>query len=147
MPTAGRRPAWFSSGLLKLFSENCVCVCMCTCVYVCMCVCTCNSCNMGMRALPDMCAQLPEGHRPEGRWHTYQTKPKCPVLQLICNTYQADSLYRAINHPSQYECSHWIYCICITKIFDYRSAATVVSSVMMNGVYPRDITENFGFAS
>ena len=51
----------------------------------------CNSCNMRMRALPDML--------PEGRVHTYQAKSEFPLLQLICNTYQADSLYRAINHP------------------------------------------------
>ena len=36
----------------------------------------CNSCNMGMRALPGMYAQLPEGQRPEGRGHTYQAKPE-----------------------------------------------------------------------
>ena len=34
------------------------------------------------------------------REHTYQAKRECPVLQLICNTYQADSLYRVINHLS-----------------------------------------------
>ena len=45
---------------------------------------------------------------PEGRGHTYQAKPECLMLQLICNTYQADSLYREINHPSQYKSSHWI---------------------------------------
>ena len=50
----------------------------------------CNSCKMDTRALPDMHAQLSEGFRPEGRGHTYQAKPECPVLQLICNTYQAD---------------------------------------------------------
>ena len=46
------------------------------------CLATCNSCNTGMRALHDMYARLPEG-----RGHTYQAKPECPMLQLICNTY------------------------------------------------------------
>ena len=52
-----------------------------------------------------------------------------------CNTFQADSLYRAINHPSQYECSHWIYYKCILKIFDYGSAASTfwLRLVTMNG--------------
>ena len=50
-------------------------------------------------------------------------KPVYPVLQLIFNTCQADSLYRVIDHPSQYECSHWMY-ICIAKIFNYGLAAT-----------------------
>ena len=88
-----------------------------------------NSCNKGMRAFPDMYARLPEGHRPEGKGHTYQAKP---VLQLICNTYQADSLYRVINHPSQYECRHWMYYICIP---DCGSAASTfwLCSLTMNG--------------
>ena len=47
---------------------------------------TCNSCNTGMRAFPDMHAGLPEGRRPEGRGRTFQAKPECSVLQLICNT-------------------------------------------------------------
>ena len=41
-------------------------------------------------------------------------KPEFPVLQLICNTsylYQVGSLYKAIDHPSHYECSHRIYYI------------------------------------
>ena len=66
-----------------------------------VCMYTCNSCNTGTRALPDTYARLPKGHRPESRGHTYQAKPERLVLQLICNIYQADSLYRAINHISQ----------------------------------------------
>ena len=97
---------------------------------------------MGMRALPDMYALCPQACVLR---HTYQAKPKCSVLQLTCNSYQADSLYRAINHPSQYECSHWIYYICIHKIFDCGSAASTfrLCSVMMNG----HITENFDYES
>ena len=110
---------------------------------------TCNSCNTGMRALPDMYAQLPEGRRPEGRGRTYQAKPECPVLQLICNTYQADSLYRAINHPSPYECSHWIYYICISNFLIM--GQQLVHCGYVHGyderTYPRDITNNFGYAS
>ena len=85
-----------------------------------------------MRALPDMYARLPEGCRPEGRGHTYQAKPEYPVLQLICNTYQADSLYRAINHPSIATGYNYI---CIPKIFDYGSAASMfwLRLVTMNG--------------
>ena len=92
-----------------------------------------------------MYTQLSEGRRPKGRGHTYQAKPECTVLQLICNTYQADSLHRAINHPSQYACSHWMYYICIPKIFDYGSAASTFG--YDEQTYPRDITENFGYAS
>ena len=41
--------------------------------------------------------------------------PRVPV-NVYSNTCQADSLYRVINHPSQHECSHWLYYICISKI-------------------------------
>ena len=34
-----------------------------------------NSCNMGMKALPDMYARQPEA---TGRGHTYQAKPELP---------------------------------------------------------------------
>ena len=51
---------------------------------------TSSSCNTGIRAY-------------------ISGKALMPMLQLICNTYKADSLYRAINYPSQYECSHWMY--------------------------------------
>ena len=85
---------------------------------------------MGMRALPDMYAR-----EPQAQGHTNQAKPKFPLLQLICNTYQADSPNSAINHLSQYECSYWMYYICIPKIFDYGSAASTfwLHSVTMNG--------------
>ena len=81
--------------------------------------------NMGMRALSEMYARLPEGRTLQGEGHIFQTKSECPIL--ICNTshpYQANSLYRAVNHPSQYECNHWIYYICMPKNFDYGSAAS-----------------------
>ena len=124
----------------------CTCVCVCVCLYVCryvgvyvcmyVCLYVCNSCNMGMRALPDNVCPLPLGLRPSGGVrHTYQAKPSFPVLQLICNTSQADSLYRVMNHPSQYECSHWMYYICVPKKFNYGSAAVTfwLCSVTMNG--------------
>ena len=48
----------------------------------------CNSCNMGMRAFPDMYARLPKG---PGLRAYISGKARMPMLQLICNTYQADS--------------------------------------------------------
>ena len=68
-----------------------------------------------MRALPGMYALCPRAVR-----HTYQAKPECNMLQLVCNTYQADSLYRVINHPTQ---------------FDYGSTASTfwLRLVMLNG--------------
>ena len=80
----------------------------------------------GMRALPDMYALCTAA-----LGHTYQAKPECPVLQLICNTCQAD---RAINYPSQYKCSNWMCYICIHKIFDYGLAANTfwLRLVMIN---------------
>ena len=49
--------------------------------------------------------------------------------------YQADSLHRAISHPSQYECSHWTY-IYMPKTFNYESAAFTfwLCSVTINGL-------------
>jgi len=48
---------------------------------------------MGMRALPEMYAQQPEGHAgPRAVGHTFQAKPECSVLW---NSYQANSLKTA----------------------------------------------------
>ena len=104
--------------------------------------------NTSMRALSEMYARLPEDCRLEGGGQIFQTKPECPML--ICNTshqYQANGLHRVINHPSQYEYSHWIYYICIPKNFDYGSAATVVHSRYDDPTDPRGITVNFSCAS
>ena len=91
---------------------------------------------------------MSEGYRIEGGGQIFQTKPECPML--ICNTshqYQANGLHRVINHPSQYECSHWIYYICIPKTFDYGSSATVVHSGYDDWTDPRGIMMNFSYAS
>ena len=90
---------------------------------------TCSSCNTGMKALPDMYAQLPKSGG-----HTYQAKPKFPVLQLICSTshpYQADSPH---DHPNLCDCNHRIYYKHTYK-FHYGPAASTfwLRLVMTNG--------------
>ena len=74
---------------------------------------------------------MPEGCRLKGREHTFQTKPECPVLQLI--NYVTLSIHirliactcRVINHSSQYKCNRWIYYMYIhAKNFNCWSAAT-----------------------
>ena len=70
-------------------------------------------CNTGMRALPDMLSAL-------GQLGIHIRQTRIPMLQLICNTYQDDSLYRAIDHPSQYKCNHWMYYVCIRAERYYR---------------------------
>ena len=64
----------------------------------------CNSRNTGMGLCLICMPNCPRaaGLRAEGIGHTYQSKPECLVLQVICNTNKADSLYWVINHPSQY---------------------------------------------
>ena len=63
----------------------------------------------------------------------------------MCNTYQADILYRAINHPSQYKCSHWMYYIAYLKFSIM--GQQLVRSGYVEWTYPRDIMENFGYVS
>ena len=43
----------------------------------------CNSCNIGMRALSEMLARLPEARRPEGGGHTFTFQAN---LDALCHS-------------------------------------------------------------
>jgi len=45
------------------------------------------SCNMGRSGLPDMSTPMPEGKGVD-----ISGRPLLPMLQLLCNTFKADSL-------------------------------------------------------
>ena len=64
--------------------------------------------------------------------------PECPVLQLICNTYQADSL--SITQANTSAATGYII-----KIFDYGSAPSMFR--YNERTYPRGIMEIFGYLS
>ena len=94
-----------------------------------------------------MYSQLPKGRRPKGI-HIRQ-KPKCSVLQLICNTshpYQADSLKcrKSITQANTSATTGYIIYTCLKILI---IGQQLVHSGYDERTNPRDIMENFGYVS